>query len=76
MAPEPTEERRLKRRSRPETRELMLVAGALLAEAYALGGAPYRSQTALSHIRFDEVLELATKLQRYLEARLPERRSS
>lgn len=68
MTEEPAEKQRLKRRSRPETRELMLVAGALLAEAYALGEAPYRLQTALSHIRFDEVLELATKLQLHLEA--------
>ncbi len=68
MTTEHTEEQRLKRRSRAETRQLMLLAGALLAEAYAMGEAPYRPQTALSHIRFDEVLELATKLQRYLEA--------
>ncbi len=64
-----TEEQRLKRRSRAETRRLMLVAGALLAEEYALGKAPYRKQTALSHIRFDEVLELATRLQLYFEAK-------
>ena len=46
----------------------MLVAGALLAEAYAMGEVPYRPETALSHIRFDEVLELATKLQLNFEA--------
>lgn len=68
MTTEDTEEQRLKRRSRAETRQLMLLAGALLAEAYAMGEAPYRPQTALSHIRFDEVLELATKLQLYFEA--------
>ena len=67
-AEEGTEEQRLKRRSRAETRELMLVAGALLADAYATGEAPYRLQTALSHIGFDEVLELATKLQLFFES--------
>ena len=68
MTTQHSEEQRLRRRSRAKTRQLMLLAGALLAEAYAMGEAPYRPQTALSHIRFDEVLELATKLQLYFEA--------
>lgn len=68
MAEQQIEEQPLKRRRRAETRQLMLIAGALRAGAYALGQAQYRPETALSHIRFDEVLELATKLQLYLEA--------
>lgn len=68
MTKQDTDGQRLKRRSRPDTRRLMLVAGALLAEAYAMGEAPYRVQPALSHIGFDEVLELATKLQLHFEA--------
>ncbi len=68
MAEQQIEEQPLKRRRRAETRQLMLIAGALRAGAYALGQAQYRPEAALSHIRFDEVLELATKLQLYLEA--------
>lgn len=49
----------------------MLIAGALLAEAYAMGEADAEPYPALSHIGFDEVLALATKLQLFLETEGP-----
>jgi hypothetical protein len=61
------EARRLPRRSRAETRELLLLAGTLLAD-----DAVARTDDALlgewlSHVRFDDVLRVATQLQLYLD---------
>jgi hypothetical protein len=61
--------RRLPRRRRSQTRELLLLAGALVADETVARTDDALLGDWLSHIRFDEVLEVAAQLQLYLEQR-------
>jgi hypothetical protein len=57
---------RLARRQRAETRELLLLAGAMLADETATRADPELLGAWLSHIRLEDVLEVAKQLQLYL----------
>jgi hypothetical protein len=63
------ETRRLPRRRRAQTRELLLLAGALVADETVARSDDALLGDWLSHVRFDDVLEVAAQLQLYLEAR-------
>lgn len=60
------EARRLPRRRRAQTRELLLLAGALVAEETVTRSDDGLLAEWLSHVRFDDVLQVATQLQLYL----------
>jgi hypothetical protein len=64
----------LPRRSKGETRELMLLAGILIADHAVTSDAPRHLADWLSHIRLERVLEVTKQLQLYVNARhqLPE----
>jgi hypothetical protein len=60
--------RRLPRRSRAQTRELLLLAGALVADETVTRTDDALLGEWLSHIRLEDVTRVATQVQLYLEA--------
>jgi hypothetical protein len=58
--------KRLPRRRRAETRELLLAAGVLLVDDLTRGGREDLLERMFAHLSLDEVLEAATRLQVFL----------
>ncbi|MTV24603.1 hypothetical protein FTX61_04100 [Nitriliruptoraceae bacterium ZYF776] len=56
----------LPRRTRDETRELLLLAGTLVADAVTDDDSPDQLARWLAYVRFDEVLRVTKQLQLYL----------
>jgi hypothetical protein len=65
-------ERRLPRRNRAQTRELLLLAGALVADETVTRTDDALLGEWLSHIRLEDVIRVATQVQLYLEAHADE----
>jgi hypothetical protein len=63
--------KRLPRRRRSETRELLLAAGTLLVDDLTRGGRDDLLQRMFAHLKLDEVLEAATRLQVFLAENPP-----
>jgi hypothetical protein len=70
VVPEPR--RRLSRRRRAETRELLLVAGSLVADRTVTRSDDDLLAEWLSHVRLDDVLQVAKQLQLYLADHEPD----
>jgi hypothetical protein len=60
------DERRLPRRTRAQTRELLLLAGALVVDETVARSDDHLLGEWLSHVRLEEVVRLAAKVQLYL----------
>lgn len=58
--------RKLPRRRREETRQLLLTAGEIVADGIVAGEVEDPASLWLRHVRFDDVLPVATRVQAYL----------
>lgn len=58
--------RRLPRRTQAQTRELLLLAGTLIADEAALSDDPSHVERLFAHITIDDVIEVAKRIQVYL----------